>query len=69
VHGGASTPLRVSVENYLRANMHGDGSDQPSTNIHADDSGAFPDLHVDLDLAVDLNEDATEGAIRRDHAR
>jgi hypothetical protein len=30
--------------------------------------GAVPELHVDLDLAVDLNDAATEGAIRRDHA-
>jgi len=30
--------------------------------------GAVPELHVDLDLAVDLNDDATERASRRDHA-
>jgi len=32
------------------------------------DLGAVPELHVDLDLAVDLNDDATERAIRQDHS-
>jgi hypothetical protein len=27
--------------------------------------GAEPELHVDLNLDVDLNDEATEGAIRR----
>jgi hypothetical protein len=37
-------------------------------DLHLIDQGALPELHVDLDLALDLDDNATERAIRLDHA-
>jgi hypothetical protein len=37
------------------------------SEVDQNQSGVVPKLHVDLDLAVDLNDDATERSIRRVH--
>jgi hypothetical protein len=60
-HGWRDVPVMVQVHDDVQVHLLQD--------LHLIDQGALPELHVDLDLAVDLDADATERAIQREHER